>query len=74
LVLSLFNFIKLDDKSKAQPIDLLLIIFPLALHGYLLAISLIINVQMRFILTFWPVIMLIFALVLVKTIELKKAQ
>jgi hypothetical protein len=71
-VLGLFNFLSSADKTKVSPFDLLLIIFPLSLHGYLLAISLIINVQMRFILTFWPIIMVIFSLLLLKIMQVRK--
>ncbi len=72
LSIGLFRFFSSVDKAKVPPFDLLLIIFPLSLHGYLLAISLIINVQMRFILTFWPIIMVIFSMSLLKIMQVRK--
>jgi hypothetical protein len=72
LLIGLFRFFSPIDKEKIPPFDLLLIIFPLSLHGYLLAISLIINVQMRFILTFWPIIMVIFLMLLFKIMQVRK--
>jgi hypothetical protein len=72
LVLGLFKFLNSTDKEKVHPFYLLSIIFPLLLHGYLLAISLIINIQMRFILTFWPIIMIIFIMALFKIMKVQK--
>ena len=71
-LIGLSRFFDSIDKSKVLPFDLLLIIFPLALHGYFIAISLIINVQMRFILTFWPIIMVVFSMLLIKIMQVRK--
>jgi hypothetical protein len=73
LILSLFKFFNSADKSEVSPFVLLSIILPLSLHGYFLAISLIINVQMRFILTFWPIMMVIFIMALSKMAKTRKA-
>ncbi len=73
LILGLFKFLNSVDKSEVSPFVLLSIILPLLLHGYFLAISLIINVQMRFILTFWPIMMVIFIMALSKMAKIRKA-
>ena len=73
LILGLFKFFNSADKSEVSPFVLLSIVLPLSLHGYFLAISLIINAQMRFILTFWPIMMVIFIIALSKMVKIRKA-
>ena len=61
-----------DKLSYSATTGFLSLILPLLIFGYILLLSIVINVQVRLVFTYWPLMVLILFLFLLRVLDLKK--